>query len=802
MVPLVSRQTAKGWLWALAIGIFALWQFHIPQFASKFDTFPGDRGDARLVAYLMEHWYQFFRGAEFWRSPGMFYPVPGTLGYADLLFAYGVLHSLLRTLGLGIFEAAEFTIIIYNFLNYLVCFVLLNKVLRFNLAASIAGAIFFAFNGPKLMELGHTQLQPVFFLPLATIAIVLFVQHRDKLSLIQAFGLIAVAAASLNLQLLTGFYAAWFFIFWSALFLVLTLLFTDTRRVVLQSILKFWPAFLGSLVVFAIGLLPFLKAYLPVLKLSGGRDYQQVSYFIPRPVSFLLTSQRNYLWGSTTTEILERVKGIDPELQISIGLIPSLTWIALAIFAVWLVIRNFKARPEFSTEKRTNVLFLAELIIATSLVYLIGVKYWEGFSPWQYVYQWFPGGQAIRAVARYAMIMALPMGIAFAWLIDHISQRIARQQPRGRRALLLATLYVLTVFGLGEQFARKEGFNGFSIKDENLYLSRLAQDLPSNCSSFYVTVGPTAPHNEFEYQLDAAMVSAMRNVPTLNGYSGYLPPTWDLWAVKDTVAYENNVKRWIADHKLPGNVCRLPISEVTGPEFVDINKPEVFVRQLYLDVLGRLPDPTGFQTWTTMLQQCPNLGGPTSDPKCDRIHVSQELLNSAEFVERSGFVLRLYLSTLGRKPLYEEFMRDRLPIAGARPDEVRARKQQLIAEWVQRPEFKSLYDGLADGAFVDKLLKTAANSSTNRSALVAALDAKQKTRADVILAVVEDQQTVAAFRNQGLVLMQFFAYLSRDPKNWEYEDRLNAVEAKGDYRQMIFDFAYSVEYRKRFGYLN
>jgi hypothetical protein len=177
----------------------ALWQFHIPQFASKFDTFPGDRGDARLVAYLMEHWYQVFRGAEFWRSPGMFYPVTGTLGYADLLLGYGVLHSVLRALGLGIFEAAEFTIILSNFLNYLVCFVLLNKVLRFNLTASIAGAVFFAFNSPKLMELGHTQLQPIWFLPLATIPIVLFIQHRDKLSRLQAFGLIALAATALSL---------------------------------------------------------------------------------------------------------------------------------------------------------------------------------------------------------------------------------------------------------------------------------------------------------------------------------------------------------------------------------------------------------------------------------------------------------------------------------------------------------------------------------------------------------------------------------------------------------------------------
>ncbi len=795
MNPFVSKKAAKGWLWAFLTGILALWQFHIPQFATNFDKFPGDRGDARLVTFLMEHWHQFFRGAEPWLSPGMFYPVQGTLGYADLLLVSGTVHSILRTLGLGIFEAAEFTIILFNFLNYLVCFVLLNKVLRFNLTASIAGAVFFAFNGPKLMQLNHSQLQPILFLPLATIGIVLFVQHRDKLSQKQAFGLLALAAVSLNLQLLTGFYSAWFFIFWLGLFLILTLLFNHTRRIVLQQVLNFWPALAGGAIVFAIGLIPFLKAYLPVLRSGGGREYDQVYPLIPVPISFLLTSQRNYVWGSFTKSILNRVQGIYPDVQIGIGLVPTLAWIGLMGFAVWFVIKNIKDQTAMSTARQTNLLFLTEMIVATSLFYLIGIKYWGNSSPWHFVYLWVPGGQAIRVVARYAMIMAFPMAIAFAWLIDHLSHRI------GRRKWLMVALYVLTIFGLAEQFSRKEGFDGFSIRNENKYLSRLARQLPSDCSSFYIAVKPAAPHNIFEYQIDAALVGAMRGVPTLNGYSGYWPQGWDLWEVRNPI-YENNVKRWIAAQQLTGNVCRLTIDNVTEPNFVDITNPDVFVRQEYLDVLGRPPDPSGFQTWSASLKECPDLGGRESDPKCDRVYVSQGLLNSAEFIERSDFVLRLYLASLGRKPLYEEFVRDRGLLAAAAPDDLEARKQQLSADWIQRSEFKSNYDGLTSAAFVDKLLHTAAHSSTNRNALVAALDSNQKTRAEVVLAVVEDQQTIAAFRNQGFVLTQFFAHLNRDPQGWEYEDRLNTLKAIGDYRQLIFDFLYSVEYRKRFGYLN
>ena len=152
------------WVLAIAIGILGLWQFHIPQFASYFDKFPGDRGDARLVAYIMEHWYRVFQNLANWRSPAMFYPVEGTIGYADLMLGYGIVYSGLRTLGLGIFEAAEFTIILFNFLNYLVCFMLLHKVLRFHLLAVDCRRRFLCFQQREAGAVGSssTPANPVF----------------------------------------------------------------------------------------------------------------------------------------------------------------------------------------------------------------------------------------------------------------------------------------------------------------------------------------------------------------------------------------------------------------------------------------------------------------------------------------------------------------------------------------------------------------------------------------------------------------------------------------------------------------
>ncbi len=185
------------------------------------------------------------------------------------------------------------------------------------------------------------------------------------------------------------------------------------------------------------------------------------------------------------------------------------------------------------------------------------------------------------------------------------------------------------------------------------------------------------------------------------------------------------------------------------------------------------------------------------------MNVSLAILESPEFFDRGYFVLRLYLATLGRAPLREEFVKDHDHIFSSSPAELESRKDALISEFVERPEFKSRYGNLNDGAFVKKLLETVDHPSTELGdKLTSLLESKQNTRAQVVRVVADDTETVRTFRNPAFVLMQFFAHLSRDPKPLEYSDRLNTLNATGDYRQVVFDFLYSVEYRKRFGYVN
>jgi hypothetical protein len=556
-------RTLLIWSLALTLGALGTWQFHIALFSSGFDLFPGDRGDARAFVYLAEHWYQALLGHSDLLSPGMFYPVKGSLGYTDTLVVQALPYSLLRMVGFDMFSALAAPVVLLNFLNYVTCFILLNRVLRFNLIASCVGAMFFAFNSPKLNHPGHFNIQPALFLPLAVIFVIQFGRNAANLTQKKAFWLLSLAALFLDLQLLTALYPGWFFIFWSSLFLVLTFPFPATRFFALGIIRRFWPALIGSTIVFFLGLFPLLLAYLRTIQSVGWRPYGLVSPLIPEFWSLLLMGDRNYIWGRLSAAIWRMHPLSSTEHNIGIGLVPSLAWLAISVWAIWMLKKYAKGLITLNknrlegTNSEMNYLFLSLTILATSLFYIIGMKYWNDSSPWRFVYLFFPGAKGFRAVARYVTVLALPMAIAFTFVAHHGMQKISIQKNALIRMCLTVGMFAVIAFGLFEQLGRAPAF---SKSAEIAWLNKLVARLPENCSSFYVVAGPVRRQVKYEYQIDAMLVSVMRQVPTLNGYSGHVPPGWSLRDV-EAPGYEENVKQWVNRHKIEGRICRLEIGE-------------------------------------------------------------------------------------------------------------------------------------------------------------------------------------------------------------------------------------------------
>ena len=233
-----------------------------------------------------------------------------------------------------------------------------------------------------------------------------------------------------------------------------------------------------------------------------------------------------------------------------------------------------------------------------------------------------------------------------------------------------------------------------------------------------------------------------------------------------------------------------------------IDGVNMFVTQQYIDFLGRLPDTTGFQNWTDTLGNCPNGGfGEFDNPSCDRVHVSAGFFLSDEFRGRGYFAYKFYEVGFDRRPTYAEFVPDMAQIGGPQsPDSEVMSKAVYTDLFVQRQEFKNRYDALSNSAYVDALETNAEVTLTDKPALVAALNANQKTRAQVLRDIVELQSVTDKFFIRAFVVMQYFGYLRRDPDTIGYDNWVNTLMGdSSNFRHVIFGFTYSDEYRRRLG---
>ena len=238
-----------------------------------------------------------------------------------------------------------------------------------------------------------------------------------------------------------------------------------------------------------------------------------------------------------------------------------------------------------------------------------------------------------------------------------------------------------------------------------------------------------------------------------------------------------------------------------------LNTPEFFVRQHYLDFLGREPDESGFNFWSDEISSCGNDSGCIERK---RINVSAAYFLSVEFQKTGGLVNGVYRLSFGRAPRYDEFVPDaaqvgREVVVGQNgwEQQIATNKEAFVAAFVQRAEFRTAYEHLTNDRYVDTLIANSdvAFNQSERDAFVNDLDAGSLTRGDVLQELAETERFVDAGRNQAFVLMQYFGYLRRDPDADGYRFWLNKLEQfNGNFEQaeMVKAFINSAEYRARF----
>jgi hypothetical protein len=228
-----------------------------------------------------------------------------------------------------------------------------------------------------------------------------------------------------------------------------------------------------------------------------------------------------------------------------------------------------------------------------------------------------------------------------------------------------------------------------------------------------------------------------------------------------------------------------------------VDQNPFFVRQQYIDFLGREPDAAGLQGWQDVLNNC----GVTIAQPCDKIEVSAGFFRSKEFQERGYFIYKFY-SAIGRIPLYPEFMPDLAKVSGFLSDQqLEANKDAFVTEFMGRSEYQNKYGAITDPtAYVDALLSTVGlPTHPSRGGWIAGLQNNTLTRARVLRELTESSEMQLKYKTESFVIMQYFGYLRRsaDASYLAWIDIMN--QNPNNYRGMIDGFLNSDEYRKRFG---
>ncbi|HEX8890651.1 MAG TPA: Calx-beta domain-containing protein, partial [Pyrinomonadaceae bacterium] len=225
-----------------------------------------------------------------------------------------------------------------------------------------------------------------------------------------------------------------------------------------------------------------------------------------------------------------------------------------------------------------------------------------------------------------------------------------------------------------------------------------------------------------------------------------------------------------------------------------------FIRQLYIDFLGREPEPAGLQGWLDVLH---NTNGQCKIPTdCDRIAVALGFVRSPEFQDRGYFAFRFYVAALGRNPSYAEFIPDVARLSGfLNPAELEANKTDFVNQFMNRQEFKLKYDPTIGDptSYVDSLLQTAGlPNHPSRNTWIAGLSNNTLTRAQVLRQFIESTEVYTKFYNQAIIVMNYFGFLRRDP-DAAYQTWIDIFNHTNDYRVITNGFINSPEYPLRVG---
>jgi hypothetical protein len=541
--------------WPAVLWIAAATVFFRDFLLSGFDSIAGDPGDARFDVFIREHFYRFLRGTAEFTSPPMFFPVKDTLGYSDGYLLDSLIYVPLRIAGADPYLSFELVCIALSLVGFVSVNVLVVRYGRARQPIAAFVACLFSFSNALFIKIGHPQMLEVNVIPVVAALFAEAARRSDqglRRMVIPGF----LGGFIFALLFSTGYYVAWF----SALILALTLAasLVISNGVHLQGYLAQLRSRAGLGIIaasgFALGLIPFLRVYGPVLVQHPVRDFAEYLTYAPFPSDIVNVGRFNVIWGRAVSALSIVAADHRGNGEVTLAVTP-----VLLITYIFLVFRIWRGRLLAAPEDLGLRAGILGSFVALVVLWAITVRVGQ-FSLFWLAWHAVPGAGAIRAGGRVQIV-------ANGFIVAVVAIALTRKLNETSAFRHKAIIWGLVLLCAAEQ-ANTTVNHRLSRVEQLAFLDTVPLP-PTGCRSFFVAAN--ASKSNPDQQVDAILIAQRVGLPTVNGYSGLAPPGWPLGDVKNS-AYRSQVWEWANDHQLADRLCEY---DVTRREWSNLGDGEL-----------------------------------------------------------------------------------------------------------------------------------------------------------------------------------------------------------------------------------
>ncbi|MCM1480598.1 MAG: hypothetical protein NC085_12915, partial [Muribaculaceae bacterium] len=356
-----------------------------------------------------------------------------------------------------------------------------------------------------------------------------------------------LSAAGIILTFVFIIYTAWYIAFFTILYMLffavsaLLLFRLKTKRYCFSEGFQVFKAnhpidFVWYIALSAALIFPFFKIYLPALKYTGAVTTGEFTYYLPELIDFINVSEDNLVLGKVIGKLELSHRGLSPEQDIGISII------TLILFFVCLAVSRKRNKE---SDKISNIpVYACGISVAVGMLFALKLNS-GGISLWFIIYKVLPGAASLRAIARFVAFLVLPMTIFISVCLgrEKLDNKTEKKAVFSQAAVVVLSALIFI------SDMRTTGVSASWNSDERLEVMSQIAEIPADAECFYVIDTSGNINEEHVNQLNALEISILNNVPSLNGYSGKMPPNWNLWNIYDS-AYISNADDWIKRHNL------------------------------------------------------------------------------------------------------------------------------------------------------------------------------------------------------------------------------------------------------------